>query len=88
MMFQDSKVEMQDRVSVLWTAVDHADDHHLPPECAKKLRDIVYRTHLDVFRRALLGDPPARVEPMAVRLQPGGRAVWANQRASRPAKAA
>ena len=30
------------------------------------LRDIVFRTHLDVFRRALLGDPPARVEPMTV----------------------
>ena len=39
------------------------------------LRDIVFRTHLDAFRRALLGDPPPRVEPMIVRLQPGARAV-------------
>ena len=38
--------------------------------------------HLDVFRRTLLGDPPARMEPMTVRLQPGARAVWAKRRAS------
>ena len=68
MMFQDSEVEMTDCVRVLETAVDDAVDHGLPPECAKMLRDIVFRTHLDVFRRALLGGPPARVEPMTVRL--------------------
>ena len=82
MMFQDSKVEMTDCVRALETAVDDAVDHGLPPECAKMLRDIVYRTHLDVFRRALLGDPPARVEPMTVRLQPGARAVRVTPRAS------
>ena len=71
MMFQDFEVEMQDRAGALGTVVDHADGHALPPECAKMLRDIVFRTHLDVFRRELLGDPPARVEPMIVRLQPG-----------------
>ena len=32
----------------------------------KMLHDIVFRTHLDFFRRALLGDPPARVEPITV----------------------
>ena len=67
MMFQDSEVDMQDRVGALGTAVDDAVDHDLPPECAKMLHDIVFRTHLDVFRRALLGDPPARMKPMAVR---------------------
>ena len=46
------------------------------------LRDIVFRTHLNVFRRALLGDPPSRVEAMTVRLQPGARAVRATPRAS------
>ena len=46
------------------------------------LRDVVFRTHLDAFRRALLGDPPARVEPMTVRLQPGARAVRVTSRAS------
>ena len=64
MMFQDSEVEMQDRVGALGTAVDDAVDHELPPELAKMMRDIVFRTHLDVFRRTLLGDPLARVEPI------------------------
>ena len=32
MMFQDSEVEMHDRVGALGTAVDDADDHDLPPE--------------------------------------------------------
>ena len=86
--FQDSEVEMQDRVRALETAVDDGVDHSLPPECAKMLRDIVFRTHLDVFRRALLGDPPARVEPITARFQPRARAVRAKPRASPPAKAA
>ena len=30
------------------------------------LRDIVFRTDLDLFHRALLGDSPARVESMTV----------------------
>ena len=54
-MFQDSVVEMLDRVEALETATDYAVDHSLTLGCAKMLHDIVYRTHLDVFRRALLG---------------------------------
>ena len=82
MMFQDSEVEVQDSVGALETAVDHAVDHGLPPECAKMLRNIVFRTHLDVVRLALLRDPPAHVEPMTVWRQPGARAVRAKLRAS------
>ena len=81
-MFQDSEVEMQDGVGALGTAVDHADDHDLPPECAKMLSDIVFRMNVDVFRRSLLADAPASVEPMAVRRQPGARAVRVTPRAS------
>ena len=88
MMFRYSELEMHDRVGALETVVDDAVDHGLPPECAKMLRDIVFRTHLDIFRQALLGDPPARVESMTVRLQPGARAVRAKLRASPPVKAA
>ena len=54
-------------VGVLETAVDDTVNHDFPPVCAM-MRDIVCRTHFDVFRRAFLGDAPARVEPMAVRL--------------------
>ena len=85
MMFQDSEVEVQDRLGGLEMAVDDAVDHGLRPGCAKMLRDIVFcgfHTHLDVFRRALLDDPPAHVEPMTVRLQPGARAMQAKPRAS------
>ena len=82
MMFQDSEVEIQDRVGALGTAVDDAVDHEIPPECAKMMRDIVFRAHLDAFRWALWGDPPARVEAMTVRLQPGARAVRLIPRAS------
>ena len=80
MMFQDSEMEVQDRVGALETAVNDEVDHGVRSECAKMLRDIVFRgfrTRLDVFRRALLGDPPAHVDPMTVRLQPGARAVRA-----------
>ena len=37
MIFQDSEVEMRDRVGVLETAVDNAVGHGSPPECAKML---------------------------------------------------
>ena len=60
MMFQDSQVEMQDRVGALETVADNAVDHGSPPECAKMLRDILFRKHLDVLRRPFLSDPPAR----------------------------
>ena len=79
MVFQDFEVEMQDRVGALETAVDDAVDHGLPPECAKMLRDVVFRTHFDVLRRALLGDALARVEPMTVRFYPGARVVGARR---------
>ena len=60
---------MQGRMSALETAVDDAVYHGLQTVCVSMLREIVFRTHLDVFRRAVLGDPLARVEPMTVRLQ-------------------
>ena len=61
---------MQDRVGALEAAVDDAVDHGLPQEYAKMVHDIVLRTHLDVFHRESLGDPPVRVELLTARLQP------------------
>ena len=77
MIFQDSEVEMRGRVGVLETAVNNAVDHGSPSECAKMLCDIVFRTHLDVLRRVLPGDPHARTKPVAVRLHAGARVVRA-----------
>ena len=74
MMFRGSQVEMRDRAGVLETAVDNAIDHGSPPECAKMLRDIVFRTHLDVSCRALPGDPPTCKTPGAVSFRGKGRA--------------
>ena len=45
-------------------------------------------TRFDVFRRTLSGNPPTRVEPMTVRLQPGASGVLAKPRTSPPAKTA
>ena len=75
--FLDSEVEMRDRAGVLETAVDNTVDHGSPPDCAKMLRDIVFRTHLDVLCRALPGDPPARKKPGVVRFHSGARVVRA-----------
>ena len=50
MVFQDSVVEIRDPVGALETAVDNAVDHCSLPECAKMLRDIAFRTNLDVLR--------------------------------------
>ena len=77
MIFQHSEVEMRDRAGVLETAVDSAVDHGSPPECAKMLPHIVFRTHLDVLCRALSGDPPARKKPGAVRFHSRARVVRA-----------
>ena len=75
MIFQDSEVEMRDRVGVLETAVDNAFDHSSLQECAKMLRYVVFRTHLDVLCRALSGDPHARKKPGAVPFHSGVKVV-------------
>ena len=46
---------------------------------ACRLRDILSR-RVDTFRRALRGDPPARVEPMRVHLKPLAQAEKARPR--------
>ena len=46
-------MEMPDRVGMLETAVDNAVDHGSATECAKMLRDIVFRTNLDVLFQAV-----------------------------------
>lgn len=86
--FEDSEVEMQDRVDAREKAVDDSVDLGLPPECAKTLRKFIFRTRLDVFRRVLLGHLPALVEPLTVRHTPGARIVRTKPHTSPPAKVA
>ncbi|CAM9536088.1 unnamed protein product, partial [Hapterophycus canaliculatus] len=52
---------------------------------SERLRGIVGR-RFSGFRRALRGDPPARVEPMRVQLKPGASAVKAKPRRYEPVK--
>ena len=66
---------MRDRAGVLETVVDNAVDHGSPREFAKMMRDIVFRTHLDVPCLVLPGDSPARKKPGAVRFHSGARVV-------------
>ena len=52
---------------------------------AERLRGILSR-RFNAFRRALRGDPPARVEPMRVQLKPRTSAVKAKPRRYDPVK--
>ena len=87
----DSSTISYARVSVLqpggsgYTSGDTVDTE---PHLVVLTRHVAgrYHTHLEAFRHALLGDPPARLEPMTVRLQPGARDVRAKPRASPPAQ--
>ena len=53
---------------------------------AERLREIL-NCRFNAFRRALRGDPRARVEPMRVQLKPGPSAVKAKPRRYDPMKA-
>ena len=76
-MFMEPEEEMQARKAALVTAVFEAERSGLPPDCATRLRELVLDTHRGAFRRALVGEPPAAVEPMKVTLKPEARAVRA-----------
>lgn len=75
MIFQDSGVETGKRVGVLKTSVNYTVDHGFPSEWGTILRDIVSRTHVDVFPPAIKGDQHAPVEHIIVWLNPGARTV-------------
>ncbi|CAM9924409.1 unnamed protein product, partial [Sphacelaria rigidula] len=72
------------RVSLSGSVTD-AVKNGLEVSKAERLRGILY-SHVNAFRRALRGDPPARVEPMRVTLKPGAAAVKAKPRRYDPVK--
>ena len=61
-MFMDSKEERGARERALEDSVQQAEQSGLSADGACLFRDIPSR-RVDAFRRALRGDPPARVEP-------------------------
>ncbi|CAM9979133.1 unnamed protein product, partial [Sphacelaria rigidula] len=70
-MFMDPAEERGARERTLEDSVQQAEMKGLSADDAHCLRDILAR-HVHKFRRALRGDPPARVEPMkeAVKAKP------------------
>ncbi|CAM9934087.1 unnamed protein product, partial [Sphacelaria rigidula] len=71
--------ELAERRVALDHAVQAAADKGMSASGVDKLREVVGR-RVNAFRRALRGDPPARVEPLKVRFKPGARAVKASPR--------
>ena len=69
-MFIDPAEEDSARKIALKESVTDAVAQGLSVSKAESLRWILSR-HFNAFRRALRGDPPARVEPIRVQLKPG-----------------
>ncbi|CAM9316384.1 unnamed protein product, partial [Hapterophycus canaliculatus] len=66
-------------------SVEEAVQNGLSADGACRLRDILGR-RVNAFRRALRGNPPARVEPMRVQLKPRAKAVKAKPRRYNPVR--
>ena len=73
-MFMDPADEVSARRVALEESVTDAVEQGLSVSKAERLRGVLHR-HFNAFRRALRDDPPARVEPMRVKLKPGATAV-------------
>ena len=86
-MFMEQKEEVRTRKEALSLAVDAAEENGLPLECIRKLRRMVLHTHEEAFRSALVGELPARMDPMEVTLKPGSWGVRAKPRVYPPDKA-
>ena len=84
-MFMDPAEEESARKVALEESVTDAVAQGLSVSQAKRLGGILCR-RFNAFRRALRGDPPARVEPMCVQLKPGASAVKAKPRRYDPVK--
>ena len=81
----DPAEEESARKVALEESVTDAVAQGLSVSMAECLRGILCR-RFNAFRRALRGDPPARVEPMHVQLKPGASAVKAKPRRYDPVK--
>ena len=84
-MFMDPMEERGARNRALEDSVQQAEQSALSADGAGRLRNILPR-RVDAFRRALRGDPPARVEPMRVHRKPQAQAVKARPGRYEPVK--
>ena len=84
-MFMDAAEERRSREQALEESVQQAESSGLSEEGAVSLREILAR-RVGVFRRALCGDPPARVEPLQVTLKSQATPVKGKARRYDPVK--
>ena len=82
-MFPMEETGARDRA--LEDSIRQAEHSGVSVDGACRLRDILSR-RVDAFRRALQGDPPARVEPVRVHLKPQAQVVKARRRRYDPVK--
>ena len=73
---EDTKEEFQNSLAA---RIKEAQENGLSEKSAKQRRDLVFEFH-DIFRVRLGRSPPARVEPMIVKLKLGARPVIAKTR--------
>lgn len=69
------------RNNTLYKAGLEAEGHGMPKKGAEQLQQLVMGERFDVFRRAIIGEYPADVEPMVVKLNAEVRTVRAKPRA-------
>ena len=84
-MFMDPAEEESARKVALEESVTDAVAQGLSVSKAERLRGILSR-RFNAFRRALWGDPPARVEPIRVQPKPGAFAVKSKPKRYDPVK--
>ncbi|CAN0055365.1 unnamed protein product, partial [Sphacelaria rigidula] len=77
--------ELAERKVALEEAVLAAAKNGMSESGVGKLRELVNR-RANAFRRALRGNPPARVEPLTVTFKPGAAVVKARPRAYSPVR--
>ena len=70
-MFMEVGEEIKDRRKALVRALRAAVQAGLPEAYVREVKEIVLGQYFGVFRRALTGEPPARLEPMRVTLKQG-----------------
>ena len=67
----DEAEELALRKEALCSALEAAGNAEMPEQVLERLQELVMDRHLGVFRRALIGEPPAEVEPLRVTLRQG-----------------
>ena len=85
-MFMPPTEEWTVREEALLKAVEEAAKQGMASHCVARLREMVMERHRGAFRRALTGNPPARVQPMVAKRKQGTGKVRARPKIYSPRK--